>query len=184
LPGARRTAARPFLGVPSRCRSRRTDALFSTLSRPDEHLAPQRWLGSLGRPTPRPVKHSHLKKHTAVARATAGKVWPAGALPVRPPETEHPPRAILAAHEVKHLDHLVSRSSYRVKYASRSSSPAAQEGTSPVVLDRVGLEQRVDSQRRQGTQGVHGDGGAEACSSTPHAAGISTLVALQPPLGV
>jgi hypothetical protein len=25
-------------------------------------------------PTPRPLKHSHLKKHTAVARATAGKV--------------------------------------------------------------------------------------------------------------
>jgi len=53
---------------------RRTDALFSRFSRPDEHLAPQRWLGSLGRPTPRPLKHSHLKKHTAVARATAGKV--------------------------------------------------------------------------------------------------------------
>ncbi len=40
----------------------------------DEHLAPQRRLGSLGRLTPRPLKHSHLKKHTAVARATAGKV--------------------------------------------------------------------------------------------------------------
>ena len=53
---------------------RRTDALFSRLSRPDEHLAPQRRLGSLGRLTPRPLKHSHLKKHTAVARATAGKV--------------------------------------------------------------------------------------------------------------
>ena len=53
---------------------RRTDALFSRLSRPGEHLAPQRRLGSLGRPTPRPLKHSHLKKHTAVARATAGKV--------------------------------------------------------------------------------------------------------------
>ena len=53
---------------------RRTDALFSRLSRPDEHLAPQRRLGSLGRPTQRPLKHSHLKKHTAVARATAGKV--------------------------------------------------------------------------------------------------------------
>ena len=39
-----------------------------------EHLAPQRRLGSLGRRTPRPLKHSHLKKHTAVARATAGKV--------------------------------------------------------------------------------------------------------------
>ena len=33
-----------------------------------------RRLGSLGRLTQRPLKHSHLKKHTAVARATAGKV--------------------------------------------------------------------------------------------------------------
>ena len=40
----------------------------------NEHLAPQRRLGSLGRLTQRPLKHSHLKKHTAVARATAGKV--------------------------------------------------------------------------------------------------------------
>jgi hypothetical protein len=35
-----------------------------------EGRAVQRWLGSLGRLTPRPLKHSHLKKHTAVARAT------------------------------------------------------------------------------------------------------------------
>ena len=40
----------------------------------DENLAPQRRLGSLERSTQRPLKHSHLKKHTAVARATAGKV--------------------------------------------------------------------------------------------------------------
>ena len=31
---------------------------------------------------------------------------------------------------------------------------------------------------------VDGDGGAQACSSTPQAAGTSTLVALRPPLGV
>ena len=30
---------------------------------------------------------------------------------------------------------------------------------------------------------VDGDGGAQACSSTPQAAGTSTLVALRPPLG-
>ena len=40
----------------------------------NEPLAPQRRLESLGRLTQRPLKHSHLKKHTAVARATAGKV--------------------------------------------------------------------------------------------------------------
>ena len=59
------------------------------------------------------LKHSHLKKHTAVARATAGKVLANRC--ARHAGTEHPPRAILAAHEVKHLDHLVSHSSYRVK---------------------------------------------------------------------
>ena len=32
-------------------------------------------------------------------------------------------------------------------------------------------------------QKVDGDGGAEACSSTPQTAGTSTLVALHPPLG-
>ena len=53
---------------------RRTDALFSRVPRPDEQLAPQRRLGSLERSTQLPLKHSHLKKHTAVARATAGKV--------------------------------------------------------------------------------------------------------------
>jgi hypothetical protein len=33
------------------------------------------------------------------------RCWPRE--PVHPPGTEHPPRAILAAHEVKHLDLLV-----------------------------------------------------------------------------
>ena len=98
---------------------------------------------------------------------------------MRPPGTEHPPRAILAAHEVKHLDHLVSRSSYRVKLLlqlpKRVPAPSFSTG---LALSSV------DSQRRHKAHKVHGDGGAEACSSTPHAAGISTLIALQPPLGV
>ena len=69
--------------------------------------------------------------------------------PVRPPGTEHPPRAILAAHEVKHLDHLVSRSSYRVKLLlqlpKRVPAPSFSTG---LALSSV------DSQRRQGTQGT------------------------------
>ena len=69
--------------------------------------------------------------------------------PVRPPGTEHPPRAIPAAHEVKHLDHLVSRSSYRVKFLlqlpKRVPAPSFSTG---LALSSV------DSQRRQGTQGT------------------------------
>ena len=69
--------------------------------------------------------------------------------PVRPPGTEHPPRAILAAHEAKHLDHLVSRSSYRVKLLlqlpKRVPAPSFSTG---LALSSV------DSQRRQGTQGT------------------------------
>ena len=68
---------------------------------------------------------------------------------MRPPGTEHPPRAILAAHEVKHLDHLVSRSSYRVKLLlqlpKRVPAPSFSTG---LALSSV------DSQRRQGTQGT------------------------------
>ena len=68
--------------------------------------------------------------------------------PVRPPGTEHPPRAILAAHEVKHLDHLVSRSRYRVKLLlqlpKRVPAPSFSTG---LALSSV------DSLRRQGTQG-------------------------------
>ena len=129
---------------------RRTDALFSRLSQPDEHLAPQRWLGSLGRATPRPLNHSHLKKHTAVARATAGtRCWPAGAPARDRAPAKHPPRAILAAHEVKHLDHMVSRSSYRVKLLlqlpKRVPAPSFSTG---LALSSV------DSLRRQGTQGT------------------------------
>ena len=99
---------------------------------------------------------------------------------MRPLGTEHPPRAILAAHEVKHLDHLVSRSSYPVKLVLQA--PAVKEGTSQVLLGRAGLEQRRMACADKAHQ-VDGDGGAEACSSTPQAASTSTLVALQPPLG-
>jgi hypothetical protein len=131
---------------------RLTDALFSRLSRPGEHLAPQRWLGSLGRPTSRPLKHSHLKKHTAVARGNGrkGAGQPRGA-PARDraPAAGYP-RLPLASHEVKHLDHLVSRSSYRVKLLlqlpKRVPAPSFSTG---LVLSSVDT-----SLRRQGTQGT------------------------------
>ena len=92
----------------------------------------------------RPMMHSHLTEHAAVARATAGKVlasrcacW-----------GQHPPRAILAAHEANHPDHLVSRSSYRVKLLLQLSKRV------PAKSFSVGLAwSSVDGLRRQGTPG-------------------------------
>jgi len=68
---------------------------------------------------------------------------------VRPPGTEHPPRAILAAHEVKHLDHLVSRSSYQVKLLLQ----LPKRVPAPSFLTGLALSS-MDSLRRQGTQGT------------------------------
>ena len=82
----------------------------------DEHLTHQLLLEPLRKPMPRPIIHSHLTSTSRSMRPSleqrANGRQGAGQQ-VRPPGTEHPPRAILAAHEVKHLDHLVSRSSYR-----------------------------------------------------------------------
>ena len=69
--------------------------------------------------------------------------------PVRPPGTEHPPRAIIAAHDVKHLDLLVDRSRRGVELLlqlpKRVPAPSFSTG---LALSSV------DSQRRQGTQGT------------------------------
>ena len=112
----------------------------------DYQPAPQRRLGFLGRLTLRPLKHSHLKKHMAVARATAGKVLASRC--ARQGQSTRRGLCILAAHEVKHLDHLVSRSSYRVKLLlqlpKRVPAPSFSTG---LALSSV------DSLRRQGTQG-------------------------------
>ena len=40
----------------------------------DEHLTDKLLLGTLRRPMTRPIMHSHLTEHAAVARATADKV--------------------------------------------------------------------------------------------------------------
>jgi hypothetical protein len=91
----------------------------------------------------------------------------------------HPPRDILAAHEAKHLDHLVSRSSYRVKLLFQLSKRV------PAKSFSVGLAWRRAAWMACADKAhpFDGDGGAEACSSTPQAASTSTLVALRPPLG-
>ena len=94
---------------------------------------------------PRPIIHSHLTDacghRSSNGRQGAGQR-------VRPPGTEHPPRAILAAHEVKHLDHLVSRSSNRVELLLQLPKRV------PASPFSTGLAwSSVDGLRRQGTQG-------------------------------
>ena len=51
-----------------------------------------------------------LTSHEAAGRRSSNGRQGAGSR-VHPPGTEHPPRAILVAHEVEHLNHPVLRSS-------------------------------------------------------------------------
>ena len=67
---------------------------------------------------------------------------------MHPPGTEHPPRAILAVHEVDHLNHLVRRS---IKLAEAILQLAKRV---PSASFSTGLALScVDSLRPQGTQG-------------------------------
>ena len=125
----------------------------------------------------RPIMHSHLTEHAAVARATAGKVLASRC--ARWGQTEHPPRAILAAHEVQRTP--TTWSPVRATWSSFSSS--CQRGYQPRP-SRSGWPGAAWIACADKAHKVDGDGGAEACCSTPQAAGISTLVALRPPPGV
>ena len=97
----------------------------------------------------RPIMHSHVTPHRACGRRSSNGRKGAGQQ-VRPlgTDTEHLPRAILAAHEAKHLDHLVSRSSYLVKLLLKLSKRV------PAKSFSVGLAwSSVDGLRRQGIPG-------------------------------
>ena len=98
---------------------------------------------------------------------------------VRPPGTEHPPRAILAVHEADHLNHLVRRSSHLAELILQLAKMVSLPSFS------TGLALRAASMAcARKAHKVKDDGGAEACSSTPlQAACPSTMVTLQPLLG-
>ena len=80
-----------------------------------------------------------LTSHEAAGRRSSNGRQGAGRR-VHPPGTEHPPRAILAVHEVDHLNHLVSRSSHLAELLLQL---AQTEGDTCALLDRAGLEQCV-----------------------------------------
>ena len=78
-----------------------------------------------------------LTSHEAAGRRSSNGRQGAGKR-VRPPGTEHPPPAILAPHDVEHLNHLVSRSSRLAELLLQLSklAPATSFSTG------LGLEQR------------------------------------------
>ena len=98
---------------------------------------------------------------------------------MRPPGTEHPPRAILALYGVEHLNHLVRRSRQLAELILQLAKmvPPASFSTG------LGLEEAQIACARKAHK-VDNGGGAEACSSVPQAARLATLATLRPPMGV
>ena len=88
-----------------------------------------------------------LTSHEAAGRRASNGRQGAGQR-VHPPGTEHPPRAILVAHEVEHLDHLVRRSSQLAELILQLAKMV------PLASFSTGLALGcVDGLRPQGTQG-------------------------------
>ena len=88
-----------------------------------------------------------LTSHEAAGRRSSNGREGAGKR-VRPPGTEHPPRAILAVHEGDHLNHLVRRSSQLAELLLQLAKRV------PPASFSTGLALGcVDSLRPQGTQG-------------------------------
>ena len=122
----------------------------------------------------RPIMHSHLTEHAAVARATAGKV-----LASRCARWGQSTRRGLSSPPMKRS---TSTTWSPVRATGSSSSSSCQRGYQPSP-SRSGWPGAAWMACADKAHQVDGDGGAEACSSTPQAASTSTLVALQPPLG-
>ena len=88
-----------------------------------------------------------LTSHEAAGRRSSNGREGAGRW-VRPPGTEHPPRAILAVHEEDHLNHLVRRSSQLAELLLQLAKKVSPASFSTGLA--LGC---VDSLRPQGTQG-------------------------------
>ena len=140
-----------------------------------EHLTHQLLLEPLRRPMTRPIMHSHLTEHAAVARATAGKV-----LASRCARWGQSTRRGISSPPMK-CSTPTTWSPVRATGSSFSSS--CQRGYQPRP-SRSGWPGAAWIACADKAHKVDGDGGAEACCSTPQAAGISTLVALRPPPGL
>jgi hypothetical protein len=146
VPSARRVAttlkterpcasAAPVLGTPKNGRA----AVRRAPGTPAAAWVPRKTYSTASQALTPQEAHGHRSSN---GRQGAGQ-------PVRPPGTEHPPRAILAAHDVKHLDLLVDRSSRGVELLLQ----LPKRVPAPSFLTGLALSS-VDSLRRQGTQGT------------------------------
>ena len=124
------------------------------------------------------MKHSHLKNYTAVARATTRRVlaWLVAAAGAPQQIT----RRELSSPPTK----CRTSTSWPVSQLARVVElllqlPQQAPATAFSVLPGAALIACADKAHT-----VNGDGGAEACAVSTHAACTSTLVALRPPLRV
>ena len=97
---------------------------------------------------------------------------------MRPPGTEHPPRAILVAHEVEHLDHLFRRSRQLAELLLQLAKmvPPASFSTGLALSWSMACARKAHK--------VEDTGWDETCSGASQAAMLTTLVTLRPLLGV
>ena len=118
-----------------------------------------------------------LTSHEAAGRRESNGRQGAGSR-VRPPGTEHPPRAILAVNEGDHLNHLVRRSTHLAELLLQLAKKVshASFSTGLALCCAVGCARKAHK--------VEDNAWAEACSGAPQAASLATLATLRPPMGV
>ena len=119
-----------------------------------EHLTHQLLLGTLRRPMTRPIMHSHLTEHAAVARATAGKV-----LASRCARWGQSTRRGISSPPMKRS---TSTTWSPVRATGSSSSSSCQRGYQPSP-SRSGWPGAAWMACADKAHQVDGDGGAEAC---------------------
>jgi hypothetical protein len=141
---ARHTAGRPSLGVSATgARVGRTSAFKAVANWRAADTEITGWTSQDIYVT----AYQPLTSHEAAGRRASNGRQGAGQR-VHPPGTEHPPRAILVAHEVEHLDHLVRRSSQLAELILQLAKMV------PLASFSTGLALGcVDGLRPQGTQG-------------------------------
>ena len=140
-----------------------------------EQLTQKPLAGLFGTHTTRPISHSHLTKRPAVARATAGKVLAGGCT-----RQGQSTRRGLSSPSMRGITS-ITWSVGRYSWPSCSSNGQSGHHPRPSRPD-LALSTEIACARR--AHGVEGDGAAEACSSAPQAACLTTLVTIRPLLGV
>ena len=140
-----------------------------------EQLTQKPLAGPLGTPTPRPIRYSHLTKRPAVARATAGKVLAGGCT-----RQGQSTRRGLSSPSMRGI----TSTTWSVDRATWPSSSSSWQRRCHLRPSRPGWPWAESMACARKAHKVEDNGGAEACSSAPRAACLTTLVTLRPLLGV